>query len=38
MNTKSKYRLTLLFSLLVFGSFGVSSQANADNTIDGKDS
>ncbi|MFK8797479.1 hypothetical protein ABMS01_07390 [Lentilactobacillus parabuchneri] len=32
MNTKSKYRLTLLFSLLVFGSFGVSSQANADTT------
>lgn len=36
MNTKSKYRLTLLFSMLVFGSFGVSSQANADTINTGQ--
>ncbi|MBZ3776515.1 hypothetical protein K9P40_05415 [Lentilactobacillus otakiensis] len=32
MNTKSKYRLTLLFSLIVFGGFGVGTQAQAATT------
>ncbi|MEE8824503.1 hypothetical protein LASUN_22920 [Lentilactobacillus sunkii] len=30
MNTRSKYRLILLFSMMVFGGVGMSSQANAD--------
>lgn len=32
MNTRSKYRLILLFSMMVFGGVGMSSQANADTS------